>query len=51
MKVLLVFLFAYAAAGSEKARYDNYRVYQISIENSQQLELMQEIENYPDGVR
>lgn len=34
----------------EKARYDNYRVYNILIENNVQVELMREIENYPDGV-
>lgn len=46
--VLLCFV---AAKASEKARFDNYRVYEILIENDQQLELMQEIENHPDGVR
>jgi hypothetical protein len=35
----------------EKARYDSYRVYEISIENEKQLEVMLAIENYPDGVR
>lgn len=35
---------------SEKARFDNYRVYEIFVENDQQLELMQQIENNPDGV-
>jgi hypothetical protein len=34
----------------EKARYDNYRVHEILIENEEQLELMRHIENYPDGV-
>lgn len=46
--VLLCFA---AVKASEKARFDNYRVYEIYIENDQQLELMQHIENYPDGVR
>lgn len=46
---LSILLFAVFAA-SEKARFDNYRVYQISIENDEQLELLQQIENYPDGV-
>jgi hypothetical protein len=54
MKLLIASLFALAfvsALTAEKARFDNYRVYEILIENDQQLELMQEIENYPDGVR
>lgn len=34
----------------EKARYDNYRVYKISIQNQQEVELFVEIENFPDGV-
>jgi hypothetical protein len=34
----------------EKARYDNYRLYEILMENESQLELMKHIENYPDGV-
>lgn len=36
--------------GSERARYDNYRVFKVSIEDAAQLQLMHEIENYPDGV-
>lgn len=52
MKLLVFSLFALLSfAVAEKARYDNYRVYEILIDNDQQLELMQEIENYPDGVR
>jgi hypothetical protein len=34
----------------EKARYDNYRVYKIKIENEVQLRLLQEIEKFPNGV-
>lgn len=37
-------------AVSEKARYDNYRVYEIFIANEVQLELVKEIQNHPDGV-
>lgn len=35
---------------SEKARYDNYRVYDIFIGTNDQLDLMREIQKYPDGV-
>lgn len=37
-------------AASEKARYDKYRMYEIFVENQEQLELMEMIEEYPDGV-
>lgn len=40
-----------ALVASEKARYDNYRVYEILVEDEQQLELMKHIESFPDGVR
>lgn len=53
MKLFVIALLAAVlalGAQSEKARFDNYRVYEILIENDQQLELMQSIEAYPDGV-
>lgn len=53
MKLLTFSLFVVLCvlAASEKARFDNYRVYEILIDNEEQLELLQAIENYPDGVR
>lgn len=54
MKFVIVTLFALLCAfvvePSEKARYDNYRVHEIFIDNEEQLKLMQEIDRYPDGV-
>lgn len=53
MKLFVIALFAAVlvlGAQSEKARFDNYRVYEILIKNDQQFELMQSIEAYPDGV-
>lgn len=53
-KIFLLFLlsnFKFPNVKCEKARYDNYRVYEIFIENEDQLKLMREIENYPHGVR
>ncbi|XP_070500161.1 zinc carboxypeptidase-like [Chironomus tepperi] len=35
----------------EKARYDNYRVYEILVENQEQLDLLKHIDDYPDGYR
>jgi hypothetical protein len=46
----LVFGLVWAVVTCEKARFDNYRVYEILIDNEKQLELMKSIENYPDGV-
>lgn len=34
----------------EKVRFDNYRVYSINIKNEQQLQVLRELENYPDGI-
>ena len=50
MKPLIFLVLVLALVTCEKARYDNYRVYEILIEDDKQLELMQNIENYPDGV-
>uniref|UniRef100_A0A182WF36 Zinc carboxypeptidase A 1 n=1 Tax=Anopheles minimus TaxID=112268 RepID=A0A182WF36_9DIPT len=53
MKFLLVCVaFAlFGASMAEKARYDNYRVYRVRIQTERQLELLQAIEQYPDGYR
>lgn len=53
MKILIIFFlnFLIPLISSEKARYDNYRVYEIFIENEVHLQLMKEIETFPDGVR
>lgn len=53
MKLILVTVF-FLSIGyltiAEEARYDNYRVYKLSIDNVKQLELLQEMERFPDGV-
>uniref|UniRef100_A0A182QAV5 Zinc carboxypeptidase A 1 n=1 Tax=Anopheles farauti TaxID=69004 RepID=A0A182QAV5_9DIPT len=53
MKFLLVCLALalFGATVAEKARYDNYRVYRVRIQDERQLELLQAIEQYPDGYR
>ncbi|CRL02092.1 CLUMA_CG015125, isoform A [Clunio marinus] len=55
MKLLVLSLFAFlcvsAIKPAEKARFDNYRLYQVSIENEEQFRLMKEIENHPDGYQ
>lgn len=34
----------------EKARFDNYRVYSIDVNNDEQLEVLKELENHRDGL-
>lgn len=47
MKFLLgvVFLAVLALASAEQARFDNYRVYNIHIENEKQLDVLKQMEN------
>lgn len=45
--VLLVFV---VLSLSEKARFDNYRVYSIEVETDEQLKVLKEIENQQDGL-
>jgi hypothetical protein len=52
LHTVFVCLILFTAVKSlEKARYDNYRVYEISVDNDNQLELLKSIEDNPDGVR
>lgn len=54
MKIILCTVLVALAFGSvisERARFDNYRVYSINIENDNQLNVLQELNEYPDGVR
>lgn len=50
-----IFVLALLVAGvlavcAEKARFDNYRVYSVSIENEEHLEILREMEIQPDGI-
>ncbi|CAO1308920.1 unnamed protein product [Diamesa serratosioi] len=52
MKIILctvVVAFVIGSVISERARFDNYRVYSINIENAKQLNILQELNEYPDG--
>lgn len=49
MKLLVVFLFVFAA-NAEKARFDNYRVYKVKIENEDQYKIMKYLEENSDSV-
>lgn len=48
--VLAVFVACFALALGEKARFDNYRVYSVNVENEDQLKVFQQLEAYPDGT-
>ena len=51
MKALgLLLLCVIGAAVAEKARFDNYRVYRLNVDTAEQLNVLQQVENYPDGV-
>lgn len=47
--MLILMQLGYVTLG-EKARYDNYRLYKLNVDNLRQLALLQEMEKYPDGV-
>lgn len=51
MKLTIFVVLLCGIALAEKARFDNYRVYRVQIENEEQLELMKHIEANPNGVR
>lgn len=49
--VLFSAIYKVNADGAPKARYDNYRVYSLSVETGAQLAAMKDIEKNPDGFR
>lgn len=52
MKVIgIVLIFGVVLALAEKARFDFYRLYDVTADNEMHLELFQQISEYPDGVR
>lgn len=51
MKFIVIFLVAFLAVNAEKSRFDNYRVYSITIENDEQFKIMKYIEEHSDSVK
>ena len=49
-KLLIFLCFIHKAKPIEKARFDNYRVHEITIEDEMQLNLLKAIDEFPDGV-
>lgn len=51
LKIITIFLVSLFFCGlAEKARFDNYRVYELNIYSKEQLDLLLELENYSDAV-
>lgn len=50
LSTLLLILSTFAAS-AEKARYDNYRVYNVPIENQLQLRALKELSVVSDSVK
>lgn len=48
--LLAIFVAGLLAVCAEKARFDNYRVYSVKIENEKQLNVLRELEMHPDGI-
>lgn len=51
MKFIAIFLVAFLAVNAERARFDDYRVYSITIENDDQFKIMKYIEEHSDAVK
>ncbi|XP_055639959.1 zinc carboxypeptidase-like [Toxorhynchites rutilus septentrionalis] len=47
--ILLLLIVAVYGASAERARFDNYRVYEVSVRNNVQLQVLKYLEQFPDG--
>lgn len=48
---LLLLAIVGGSVTGEKVRFDNYRVYEVNPSNAAQLQVLQYLEQVPDGVR
>lgn len=48
--ILAILISCLVIVFGEKARFDNYRVYSVNIENLAQLKVLNDLEAYPDGI-
>lgn len=48
--VVAIVVACFVGAFGEKARFDNYRVYSVNVENEEQLKILNDLEAYPDGT-
>lgn len=49
--VLTIFAACFAISFAETTRYDDYHIYSVNIENDQQLNVLRELQDQPDGVK
>ncbi|KAG5672021.1 hypothetical protein PVAND_002183 [Polypedilum vanderplanki] len=49
MKFLALLALLFLSASAEKSRFDNYRVYSVTVENYQQLQAIQYLEEHSDA--
>lgn len=49
--IAIVLIFVAVLASAEKARFDLYRLYDVTVETDLHLQLFNQISEYPDGVR
>lgn len=47
---LLLLAVSVCSTFGDKVRFDNYRLYEVSVKNEEQLKVLQYLEQYPDGV-
>ena len=50
MKQVALIILVISVIAAEKARFDFYRLYEVSVETEIHLELMRQITENPDGV-
>jgi hypothetical protein len=50
VKLLVLCVLVLASNAAEKARFDNYRIYQVQVENEEQMNLMKHIQENSDSV-
>lgn len=48
--ILAVFAIFFVAVLGDKARFDNYRVYSVNVENDEQRKVLNELEISADGI-
>lgn len=50
MKLILLVIAIVASASADPARYDNYRVYSVSVGSKLQLQVLKELKETSDSV-
>ncbi|XP_055294989.1 zinc carboxypeptidase-like [Sitodiplosis mosellana] len=50
LPTLAIFVVSFLLVSGEKARFDNYRVYSLKIQNEKQLEALQDLENFQSSM-